>query len=104
RSATRAHHDPLSFPTRRSSDLTNRKTLWVTRSRSPVDKSPMSEGCSWVGGRFAAMVARLRAGSCRRPCLQAGAPSVQRLGELDEDRKSTRLNSSHEWISYAVFC
>src|SRR5207247_11138611 len=22
----------------------------------------------------------------------------------DEDRKSTRLNSSHEWISYAVFC
>src|SRR6266536_6001148 len=24
-------------------------------------------------------------------------------GEI-EDRKSTRLNSSHEWISYAVFC
>src|SRR5207247_7504405 len=23
---------------------------------------------------------------------------------LCEDRKSTRLNSSHEWISYAVFC
>src|SRR5438105_9722269 len=22
----------------------------------------------------------------------------------DRDRKSTRLNSSHEWISYAVFC
>src|SRR5438105_5699511 len=22
----------------------------------------------------------------------------------DADRKSTRLNSSHEWISYAVFC
>src|SRR6266536_5773004 len=21
-----------------------------------------------------------------------------------EDRKSTRLNSSHEWMSYAVFC
>src|SRR5688572_31609305 len=34
---------------------------------------------------------------------------VQRLGELDleqrvEDRKSTRLNSSHSQISYAVFC
>src|SRR5438105_10324177 len=30
-----------------------------------------------------------------------------RAGELDEprlDRKSTRLNSSHEWNSYAVFC
>src|SRR2546427_5100317 len=24
--------------------------------------------------------------------------------ELDEDRKSTRLNSSHSQISYAVFC
>src|SRR5438105_6934411 len=23
---------------------------------------------------------------------------------LASDRKSTRLNSSHEWISYAVFC
>src|SRR5438105_8569167 len=23
---------------------------------------------------------------------------------LAHDRKSTRLNSSHEWISYAVFC
>src|SRR5207247_11322952 len=23
---------------------------------------------------------------------------------FDRDRKSTRLNSSHEWISYAVFC
>src|SRR5207247_10343539 len=23
---------------------------------------------------------------------------------LVQDRKSTRLNSSHEWISYAVFC
>src|SRR5438105_8047640 len=26
------------------------------------------------------------------------------IGRLIEDRKSTRLNSSHEWISYAVFC
>src|SRR2546430_3958199 len=25
-------------------------------------------------------------------------------GELDGDRKSTRLNSSHSQISYAVFC
>src|SRR5207247_10162306 len=27
----------------------------------------------------------------------------QRIGP-HADRKSTRLNSSHEWISYAVFC
>src|SRR5207247_11052765 len=25
-------------------------------------------------------------------------------GTTVRDRKSTRLNSSHEWISYAVFC
>src|SRR5207247_4075922 len=25
-------------------------------------------------------------------------------GTTGQDRKSTRLNSSHEWISYAVFC
>src|SRR5438105_13541388 len=31
------------------------------------------------------------------------APVHLFLGLL-EDRKSTRLNSSHEWISYAVFC
>src|SRR5207247_7248940 len=29
--------------------------------------------------------------------------SGQRIG-IERDRKSTRLNSSHEWISYAVFC
>src|SRR5207247_11121270 len=26
------------------------------------------------------------------------------LDQDQRDRKSTRLNSSHEWISYAVFC
>src|SRR5438105_7293357 len=26
------------------------------------------------------------------------------IGLEPQDRKSTRLNSSHEWISYAVFC
>src|SRR5207247_8696972 len=26
------------------------------------------------------------------------------IDALGADRKSTRLNSSHEWISYAVFC
>src|SRR5438105_11818689 len=31
------------------------------------------------------------------------APDIPERG-IDLDRKSTRLNSSHEWISYAVFC
>src|SRR5207247_6798556 len=26
------------------------------------------------------------------------------IRQAERDRKSTRLNSSHEWISYAVFC
>src|SRR3712207_7381915 len=29
---------------------------------------------------------------------------LQRDGQIDRDRKSTRLNSSHANISYAVFC
>src|SRR5947208_11469076 len=29
---------------------------------------------------------------------------MQRDGDEQEDRKSTRLNSSHQIISYAVFC
>src|SRR5687768_17882536 len=33
------------------------------------------------------------------------APAHRRLGEgQSRDRKSTRLNSSHGYISYAVFC
>src|SRR5438105_7925281 len=34
--------------------------------------------------------------------LRGTAPP--RLDRQPRDRKSTRLNSSHEWISYAVFC
>src|SRR5207247_4232354 len=48
-------------------------------------------------------------------CLALMGCSVQLEPEADveeircvhaqrRDRKSTRLNSSHEWISYAVFC
>src|SRR2546427_2029195 len=33
-----------------------------------------------------------------------GAASTLRALELGADRKSTRLNSSHSQISYAVFC
>src|SRR6266536_6012041 len=35
-------------------------------------------------------------------CL--GLPGQEAGSQADADRKSTRLNSSHEWISYAVFC
>src|SRR5438105_9268140 len=29
---------------------------------------------------------------------------ISSFARVNRDRKSTRLNSSHEWISYAVFC
>src|SRR5256884_7243318 len=35
---------------------------------------------------------------------QLGLPAVERLNFEWKDRKSTRLNSSHGYISYAVFC
>src|SRR5205085_8322665 len=73
------HHLCLhSFPTRRSSDL-GRHGRYLPRR---------------------AICARRRAGSA------ADEPPAQ--GDLDAarhpDRKSTRLNSSHSQISYAVFC
>src|SRR5438034_5897300 len=37
--------------------------------------------------------------------LRPGSPQLKSLaGQLNGDRKSTRLNSSHTVISYAVFC
>src|SRR2546422_4143650 len=33
-----------------------------------------------------------------------GAGGIQLDRQSDQDRKSTRLNSSHGYISYAVFC
>src|SRR2546422_7037348 len=33
-----------------------------------------------------------------------GTVSVLAVPDADQDRKSTRLNSSHGYISYAVFC
>src|SRR5207247_8372389 len=42
----------------------------------------------------------------RRRITQRGRMLARRGDErfAHLDRKSTRLNSSHEWISYAVFC
>src|SRR5438105_11444761 len=38
-----------------------------------------------------------------QPESLTGSPDVPRA-PVPTDRKSTRLNSSHEWNSYAVFC
>src|SRR2546429_6711384 len=54
------------------------------------------------GGKLLRLVLRAsaahRSQSLRRDCAEG------RGGSRREDRKSTRLNSSHGYISYAVFC
>src|SRR5438105_12540724 len=39
-----------------------------------------------------------------RAGVEAGGAGAAVVRLVRRDRKSTRLNSSHEWISYAVFC
>src|SRR5699024_12599268 len=70
-----------SFPTRRASDLVLLKNQGSTLPLAPSTDSVL------VVGELA-----------RTPRIQGG---VRARGQ---DRKSTRLNSSHVSISYAVFC
>src|SRR5438309_5884733 len=74
----------LSFPTRRSSDL--------LLQRAEQERSGPH-------GR----VAQPEAGDVRGLCGRLAAVHPA-LGGPGGDRKSTRLNSSHSSISYAVFC
>src|SRR5207302_9652278 len=80
---------PPSFPTRRSSDLD------PARGRDVVllDQDRVVE---------ARAVVRAAAGA-HRGLLQRAQPR-RRHEPPHGDRKSTRLNSSHVKISYAVFC
>src|SRR5207244_13451978 len=75
--------DLLSFPTRRSSDL-----------RSIV--------CVPGASMQARAIQALRSVS-PTPTMPS-SESVRRISTPGSDRKSTRLNSSHQIISYAVFC
>src|SRR5438105_1536017 len=65
---------------------------WATPRRSGVERFPLrrvSFACETDGHRK-----RARAGP-------ANAPRLRGDEQAQSDRKSTRLNSSHEWISYA---
>src|SRR5439155_21202973 len=87
--------DLHSFPTRRSSDLERRGVPFGRLARNHAQR----DGHDRRGGR--------KIPSCRRVYRWRPAPSDRtRAGFLqaDQDRKSTRLNSSHVAISYAVFC
>src|SRR3989449_2333261 len=50
-------------------------------------------------GPWCAKSKRSRSGATTDPCCRTWGPRI-----LRRDRKSTRLNSSHGYISYAVFC
>src|SRR3712207_9405567 len=59
---------------------------------------PRSAGCGHVPVQGQAQ------GEGWRQCPAQGQAHVGRRDQGDRDRKSTRLNSSHANISYAVFC
>src|SRR5205814_8964586 len=75
--------DLLSFPTRRSSDLCCDSIIAVG---------------SWLAS------ARYAIGPNASSPSSLGAGSSSTSPPAMRDRKSTRLNSSHLGISYAVFC
>src|SRR5207244_13637426 len=84
------HSSPLSFPTRRFSDLF---VLLVLRS---------GRASRSLGGAGAVGVARVADALSARVVL--GGVVLDRHRANAEDRKSTRLNSSHQIISYPVLC
>src|SRR2546422_8558327 len=59
-----------------------------------------------AGGRCAHSAGRRvqRASAVRKSWVRASATGWRRGAVVGRDRKSTRLNSSHGYISYAVFC
>src|SRR5207249_11640496 len=92
-----------SFPTRRSSDLVAQRAL-----RAPPRACFMDIlGPLGIGGERRNNLVR-RVSQHQRPRVHRrhhGLPMVlDGRAAVDVDRKSTRLNSSHVSISYAVFC
>src|SRR5256885_4543115 len=63
------------------------------------DALPISIECRWLPGRSS-----LRAHVNAYRCVAAVSRISRELVCRGRDRKSTRLNSSHLVISYAVFC
>src|SRR5205807_10050469 len=82
--------------------------LPISRLRASVHSPPPSSRCA----NFSASCSRTRKPGYLRPkdCVAGGAAMrrwvdlIQTRAEGWTDRKSTRLNSSHLVISYAVFC
>src|SRR5207244_13463391 len=93
----------LSFPTRRSSDLPG---SGLSRSAAPRCATGR---CGRRGENPLQLVdpAEVGAADEESRCAVTGslpAWGVDRQQRIETDRKSTRLNSSHQIISYAVLC
>src|SRR3712207_8461094 len=84
-----------------------RSTLfpYTTLFRSVLDSSKRLRGrSSRAAAAFAVAVRTLRQHAKHGFGGHRGERAGGSLGHVDGDRKSTRLNSSHANISYAVFC
>src|SRR5207247_7680515 len=75
--------------------------LHDTFKRQALDRELDDEIATHLELATAEMQAR---GMNREEARRAALKGFGGLFQVKEDRKSTRLNSSHEWISYAVFC
>src|SRR5689334_23855707 len=76
----------------------------ATHPLSLHDALPISIGFHATSVALHAVVVALLFALLRRACADARARSGGRAHSREEDRKSTRLNSSHSQISYAVCC
>src|SRR5207244_7890633 len=103
-SSLAAANTPLpSFPTRRSSDLKHPYTRALLKSIPSVSVAPRTL-LPTIAGSIPHPLGRPRGCPFHPRCPDA-IPGLcaERVPSL-RDRKSTRLNSSHQIISYAVFC
>src|SRR5947208_2680127 len=92
-----------SFPTRRSSDLIPTIVIVsLTRELGPVLAGLMVAGR--VGAAMAAELGTMRVTEQIDALTTLATDPLRYLVFPRLDRKSTRLNSSHQIISYAVFC
>src|SRR5207244_10391881 len=81
--------------------------IWAVRALDPVEAERMARrGPEPPDGGGGMMVAAgvLAAGLYLVPPERRRQERVERRGRTPRDRKRTRLNSSHQIISYAVFC
>src|SRR2546422_7270558 len=76
-------------------------TLFRSLSRKAADQAQLVRSAADDAGRILHITSILASGSEEAARRNTALSGVARRGG---DRKSTRLNSSHGYISYAVFC